>query len=109
MGTHGVQGILARLGLRPEHESWMMLSGILALCALVAVAVFVAPLFGSRVATVTAIALVVGIVIACYIICVHRVVTHGGLNDLSAVKIWPNPRGGRREGKGGTTQRRESG
>ncbi|MDR5694600.1 MAG: hypothetical protein QN198_01440 [Armatimonadota bacterium] len=109
MGRAAVKSILARLGLRPEHESWMMLSGLLALCTLAAVAVFVAPLFGSRIATMTAIALVVGIVIACYIICVHRVATCGGLDDLITAQRWLSPRGGQREGKGGTTQRRESG
>ncbi len=56
----------------PDHENWMMMSGLIALCALVAVAVVVLPLFGPRVASVTAVALITGIVVSCYLLCVPR-------------------------------------
>lgn len=64
--------MLARLGLGPEHESWMMMSGLIALCVLLAVALIVLPLFGPRVAAITALAAVLGIFTICYIICVPR-------------------------------------
>jgi hypothetical protein len=50
----------------------MMMSGLIALCALVVVAVLVLPLFGPRIAAVTAVSLVVGIVIVCYLVCAPR-------------------------------------
>ncbi|MDR7539809.1 MAG: hypothetical protein QN152_09830, partial [Armatimonadota bacterium] len=65
--------MLARLSLGPEHESWMMMSGLIALCVLLAVALVVLPLFGARVAVVTAVTAVLGILVMCYIICVSRV------------------------------------
>ncbi len=56
----------------PDHENWMMMSGLIALCVLLAVAAVVLPLFGPRVASVTAVALVMGIVVICYLLCVPR-------------------------------------
>ncbi len=70
--------------LRPEHESWMMMSGFLALCALLAVGLFVRPAFGPQVAGITAVLLVLAIVLVCQMICVVSVVDpprssqHGG-------------------------------
>jgi len=66
------QRVLARLGLGLEHESWMMMSGLIALCVLLAVALVVLPLFGARVAVITAVTAVLGILVICYIICVPR-------------------------------------
>lgn len=59
--------------LRPEHESWMMMSGLLALCALLAVGLFVLPAFGPPVAGITAGVVVLAIVLVCYLICVASV------------------------------------
>ncbi len=56
----------------PDHENWMMMSGLIALCVLLAVAVVVMPLFGPRVAAVTAVALVTAISVVCYLLCVPR-------------------------------------
>jgi membrane protein YdbS with pleckstrin-like domain len=64
--------------LRPEHESWMMMSALLALCALLAAAVVVLPLFGPSIATVTAVGVVLGIVVVCYLTCVPRAVKRAG-------------------------------
>ena len=50
----------------------MMMSGIVALCALVAVALLILPVFGPRAAAVTAIIVVGAIVLFCYLICVPR-------------------------------------
>lgn len=72
MKQDGEQGMLARLGVRAEHESWMFMSGLLALCTLLVVAVIVLPLFGPRVAATTAVSLVLGIMVVCYFICVPR-------------------------------------
>ncbi len=76
---------MARLRLRAEHETWMMMSALIALCALIVVAVLILPIFGPRVATITAVALVSFIVLACYLICVPRALArpaphhlHGG-------------------------------
>lgn len=71
-----------RLGLRAEHENWMLLSGIVALCALLAVGVLVLPLFGPRIAAVTALAAVLGIFAACYVICIP-----GALRRISRVDL----------------------
>lgn len=64
--------MLARHGLGPEHGSWMMMSGLIALCVLVALGLVVLPLFGAHVAAITALAAVLGIFTICYIICVPR-------------------------------------
>jgi len=58
--------------LSPEHESWMMMSGIIALCALVVVAAVILPVFGPRVAAIAAVIVVAGIVLGCFLICVPR-------------------------------------
>jgi hypothetical protein len=71
------EGVPARLGLGPEHESWMMMSGLVALCVLLAVALVVPPLFGARVAVITAVTAVLGILVICYIICVPRAFLRG--------------------------------
>jgi|GEM_PF-6657086 len=63
---------MAPLRLRAEHETWMMMSGLIALCALVVVGVLVLPVFGPRVAAVTAVVVVTTIVLICYLICVPR-------------------------------------
>ncbi|MDR7451325.1 MAG: hypothetical protein QN141_05280 [Armatimonadota bacterium] len=63
---------MARLRLRAEDETWMMMSGLIALCALTAVGVLILPIFGPRVAAVTAVVLVSAIVLVCYLICVPR-------------------------------------
>ena len=70
MSQDGRPGMLSRLGVGEEHENWMLLSGLIALCALLAVGVLVLPLFGPRVAAVTAVAMVLGIFAACYVICI---------------------------------------
>ncbi len=67
-----VPGLMARLRLRAEHETWMMMSALLALCALTVVAVLVLPFLGPRVAAGTAVVLVGGIILVCYLICVPR-------------------------------------
>jgi hypothetical protein len=50
----------------------MMMSLMLALCAVLVVAVLVLPRFGLRVAAVTAVATILGIVMLCYLVCVTR-------------------------------------
>ncbi len=60
--------------MRPEHETWMMMSGLLALCALLAVGLLVLPAFGPQVAGITAVLVVLAIVLVCYLICVVSVV-----------------------------------
>jgi hypothetical protein len=67
-----VDEVLRNLRLRAEHDTWMMMSLMLALCAVLVVAVFVLPRFGLRVATVTAVATILGIVMICYLVCVAR-------------------------------------
>jgi uncharacterized membrane protein YkgB len=64
--------VTVRLHLSPEHESWMLMSGIIGLCTLVVVAAVIMPLFGPRVAAVTAVVVVAGIVLGCFLICVPR-------------------------------------
>lgn len=64
--------LMVRLRWRNEHESWMMMSGFLALCALVVVAVLIPPIFGAQVAGLTAVVAVTGIVLVCYLVCVPR-------------------------------------
>lgn len=61
---------MARLGLRQEHDSWMMMGGLIALCALVVVGVLVLPFFGPQIAAATAVVLVATIILICYGICV---------------------------------------
>ena len=73
MREDGVDDILRNLRLRIEHDSWMMMSVLLSLCAVVLVAVLVLPLFGLRVAALTMAATVLGVVIICYLVCVTRV------------------------------------
>lgn len=72
MRGDGTSDLMARLRLRAEHETWMMMSGLIALCALIVVGVLVLPIFGPRVAAVTAVVLVSAIVLACYLICIPR-------------------------------------
>lgn len=60
------------LGLRAERESWMAMSLLVSLCALLGVGLLVLPLFGARVAALTAAALILGIFTACYVICIPR-------------------------------------
>ena len=67
-----VDEILRNLRLRAEHDTWMMMSLMLALCAVLVVAVLVLPRFGLRVAAVTAVATILGIVMICYLACVRR-------------------------------------
>ena len=67
-----VDQILHNLRRQAEHNTWMMMSLMLALCAVLLVAVLVLPLFGLRVAVVTAVATVLGIVVVCYLVCVTR-------------------------------------
>jgi hypothetical protein len=64
--------VLRNLRVRAEHDTWMMISLMLALCAVLVVAVLVLPLFGLRVAAVTAAATVLGIVVVCYLVCITR-------------------------------------
>ncbi len=78
MSAGGLDRLAARLGLRPEHETWMMMSGLLALCVLLAVAILVLPLFGPRVAAATAVGVVLLIFIICYLICIPRVLKANG-------------------------------
>lgn len=85
MCGHGVPALMARLRLRAEHETWMMMSGLIALCALIVVGGLVLPIFGPRVAAITAVAVVSIIVVICYFICIPRAVAwlasdhlHGG-------------------------------
>ena len=72
MREHRVDEVLRNLRLRAEHDTWMMMSLMLALCAVLVVAVFVLPRFGLRVATVTAVATILGIVMICCLVCVTR-------------------------------------
>ena len=72
MREHRVDEVLRNLRLRAEHDTWMMMSLMLALCAVLVVAVFVLPRFGLRVATVTAVATILGIVMICCLVCVAR-------------------------------------
>ena len=78
MSAGGLDRLAARLGLRPEHEAWMMMSGLVALCALLAVGLLVLPLFGPRVAALTAVGVVLLIFIICYLICIPRVLKADG-------------------------------
>lgn len=85
MRDYGPSHLMMRLRLRAEHETWMMMSGLIALCALIVVGVLVLPIFGPRVAVVTAAVLVSVIVLACYLICIPRALAraesthlHGG-------------------------------
>lgn len=57
---------------RPEHENWMLMSGLIAMCVLVAIAVVILPLFGPRVAGTSALLSVLAIAIVCYFVCVPR-------------------------------------
>ena len=63
-----------RLRLRAEHETWMMMSGLVALCSLFIVGVLVLPVFGARVGAVAAVTVVAVIVFVCYFICVPRTI-----------------------------------
>ena len=72
MREHRVDEVLRNLRLRAEHDTWMMMSLMLALCAVLVVAVLVLPRFGLRVATVTAVATILGIVMICCLVCVTR-------------------------------------
>ena len=85
------QGLLARLGLGAEHENWMLLSGIVALCGLLAVGVLVLPFFGPRVAAVTAVAVVLGIFAACYVICIPGAFRRGWGADPAGRGSHPGP------------------
>ncbi|HEY6103932.1 MAG TPA: hypothetical protein VI007_11990 [bacterium] len=58
------------------------MSGIIALCALVAVAAVVLPLFGPRVAAFSAVVVVAGIVFACFLICVPSASTRSTRHGL---------------------------
>jgi len=62
----------ARLRLSAEHETWMLMSGIIALCALVVVAAVILPVFGPRVAATSAVVVAGAIVLACFLICIPR-------------------------------------
>lgn len=75
-------GLMADLQRRAEHETWMMMSALLALCALIIVGVLVLPFFGTRVAAMTAVALVSIIVLVCYLICIPRVLTRSAATHL---------------------------
>ncbi len=72
MTMRGTQRWLVRIGWGPEHEMWMMLSAVLALCVLVVVAALVLPLFGPRVAAISAVGAVGAILVICYLICVPQ-------------------------------------
>lgn len=72
MRNHRTVGLMARLRPRAEHETWMMMSGLIALCALIVVGVLILPIFGPRVAAITAVTLVSGIILVCYLICIPR-------------------------------------
>ena len=76
--------MLRRLQHRTEHETWMMMSVALSLCTLLLVAVLVLPVFGPRVAALTAASVVLGIVAICYVVCVTRVPKRGGVKTR-----WP--------------------
>lgn len=82
MNEDRVQEMLRRLRYRAEHETWMMMSAALSLCTVLLIAVLVLPLFGPRVAALTAAVTVLGIVGLCYLACVTRVAAHG-------VRAWP--------------------
>jgi hypothetical protein len=71
-----VDEILCNLRRRAEHDTWMMTSLMLALCAVLVVAVLVLPQFGLRVAAVTAMATILGIVMICYLACITRATAH---------------------------------
>lgn len=51
----------------------MLTSTAVSLCALMLIAALVLPLFGTRVAAVTAAITVLGIIVVCYLVCVTRV------------------------------------
>jgi hypothetical protein len=67
-----VDEILCNLRFRAEHDSWMMMSLMLALCAVLVVALLVLPRFGLPVTAFTAKATILGIVMICYLACVRR-------------------------------------
>lgn len=69
-----------RLRLGAEHETWMIMSGIIALCALIVVAMWIMPIFGPRVTAITAVIVVAGIVLACFLICVPRAFARDALH-----------------------------
>ncbi len=54
---------------RAAHEPWMLTSLLLWLCTLPLVGLLVLPWFGARVAVITAAALLVASVTACYAVC----------------------------------------
>jgi len=58
--------------LSGEHETWMWMSGLIALCGLAVVALLVLPFLGPRVAAMTAVIVVVAIVFVCYLVCLPR-------------------------------------
>ena len=60
---------MRRLRLTEQHGNWMMMSTLLALCSLLLVGLAVLPLFGPTVAALAAVAMLLGIFTACYLIC----------------------------------------
>lgn len=76
--------VLRRLRRQAEHETWMTMSAALSLCTLLLVAVLVLPVFGPRVAAVTAASVVLGIFTLCYFVCATRVAMRGAVK-----RRWP--------------------
>ena len=64
------------------HETWMFMSGIIALCGLVVVAAVILPVFGPRVAAVAGVAVVTAIVLLCYLVCIPRAFARTILRDF---------------------------
>ena len=84
MSEDRAREMLRRLRHRAEHETWMMMSVALSLCTLLLIAVLVLPVFGPRVAALTAASVVLGIVAICYVVCVTRVPKRGAVKTR-----WP--------------------
>lgn len=64
------------LKIRTDMPATMILTLVLWLCSLVLVGLIVVPLFGSRVAWIVAIGLLIIDLVLCWSVCAYRLVTH---------------------------------
>jgi hypothetical protein len=76
--------MLRQLRHQAEHETWIMMSAALSVCMLLLVAVLVVPVFGPRVAALTAALAVLSIFLLCYLVCVTR-----GTTRRKVTNRWP--------------------
>ena len=83
-----LEEVRRQLQRRVEHGASMMMSAALSLCTLLFIAVLVLPVFGPRVAALTAAAVVLGIVATCYVVCVTRVTKRGDATNRWPGAVW---------------------